>query len=223
VAAYCFGHSKVREQYFRFNDHHYILELKAMFELTRFSGDLRGKDHLVDDWVIDWTDFVATKGPSDSPRPIGPQLTLSELPPMMLGDDAPAITNLATRNLLRGYILGLPTGQAVAVAMREEGIVPLNSEQIESVAISSAQRDALRAPCFKEKTPLWFYILAEAAYYNKGWHLGPVGSTIVAEVLIEVLRRSDDSILSSPYWRPTLSASPGKFDLSDLLKVARVF
>jgi len=225
VAAYRFGHSKVREQYYRFNERNHILDSKSMFELTRFGGDLRDKDHLVDDWVIDWTDFVATKGPSDSPRPIGPQLTLPllDLPPRMLGDDAPAITNLATRNLLRGYVLGLPTGQAVAGAMSEEGIVPLKSEQIESVAISPAQRDALRAPCFREKTPLWFYILAEAAYYNKGWHLGPVGSTIVAEVLIEVLRRSDDSILSNPYWRPTLSASPAKFDLSDLLKVARVF
>jgi hypothetical protein len=223
VAAYRFGHSKVREQYFRFNDKHYILDFASMFGLTKFSGNLRSKDHLVDDWVIDWTDFVATKGPLDSPRPIGPKLTLLELPPEMLADDAPAITNLATRNLLRGYVLSLPTGQAVAGAMKEAGIVPLKSEQIESVAISTAQRDVLREPCFKDKTPLWFYILAEAAYYNKGWHLGPVGSTIVAEVLIEVLRRSDDSILSNPYWRPTLNANPAKFDLSDLLKVARVF
>jgi hypothetical protein len=45
-------------------------------------------------------------------------------------------------------------------------------------------------------------------------------------VLIEILRRSKDSILRPPYtrknpWSPTLPTE-GKFDLSDLLRFARV-
>jgi hypothetical protein len=136
--------------------------------------------------------------------------------------------NLAVRNLLRGYLLSLPTGQAVANAMnsRSHGIRPLKKEEIASVAANKVQFDVLDKSGFLERTPLWFYILAEAAYYNRGHRLGPVGSTIVAEVLISVLRYSDFSILSEPGWRPTLGQTMGtnqyKFDLSDFLRLANV-
>ena len=98
----------------------------------------------------------------------------------------------------------------------------MTAYQILSVA-GERQYQVLTKSEFLTKTPLWFYILAEAAYYTRGSRLGPVGSTIVAEVLIEVLRKSTDSILSEPDWRPTLGETPGKFDLEDLLKLAGVF
>ena len=49
-----------------------------------------------------------------------------------------------------------------------------------------------------ERTPLWYYILAEAAVLGKeegqnqegGQRLGPLGSTIVAEVLVGLIRRT---------------------------------
>jgi hypothetical protein len=51
----------------------------------------------------------------------------------------------------------------------------------------------------------------------------PVGSTIVAEVLIGLVRRSDDSILGTAGWTPTLPAdTPGRFELADLLRFAKV-
>jgi hypothetical protein len=50
-----------------------------------------------------------------------------------------------------------------------------------------------------------------------------VGSTIVAEVLVGLVRRSEGSILATEGWQPTLpSAQPGTFTLTDLLKFARV-
>src|SRR5205085_11084057 len=52
--------------------------------------------------------------------------------------------------------------------------------------------------------------------------LGPVGSTIVAEVLIGLIRGGKDSILRQKDWQPTLGTTPGRFDLSDLLKLAEV-
>jgi hypothetical protein len=108
--------------------------------------------------------------------------------------------------------------------MAAQGILPMTEEQISSVAKDiPGQGEVLRGTKFLTRTPLWFYILAEAAYYNRGHHLGPVGSTIVAEVLIAVLRRSTYSILSDPNWRPTLGSTPGKFELEDLLKLAGVF
>lgn len=51
----------------------------------------------------------------------------------------------------------------------------------------------------------------------------PVGSTIVAEVLIGLVRRSDDSIRRTAGWTPTLpAATPGRFELADLLRFAKV-
>jgi hypothetical protein len=114
--------------------------------------------------------------------------------------------------------------------MASVGIQPMAPDQIRSVAEqillppTQTQADILNQTQtnFYEKTPLWFYILAEAAYYGGGIHLGPVGSTIVAEVLIGVMRNSTYSILKEPDWKPTLGETPGKFDIADLLKVARV-
>jgi hypothetical protein len=105
--------------------------------------------------------------------------------------------------------------------------MPLSDKQIASV-LQEDQLKVVMEPAFSEqkfleRTPLWFYILAEAAYYNRGYRLGPVGSTIVAEVLIGILRNSSYSILADPHWRPTLGSTPGKFDLQDLLKLAGVF
>ena len=141
------------------------------------------------------------------------------------------------RNLLRGYLLRMPTGQAVARAM---GRAPLTPAQIEAVADQvvppageEAQVDVLRRTVFLERTPLWYYILAEAAAPQTagageaagggGERLGPVGSTLVAEVLIGLVRRSKDSILDRAHWRPSLpSTQPGKFELVDLLRFAKV-
>jgi hypothetical protein len=47
---------------------------------------------------------------------------------------------------------------------------------------------------FAEKTPLWFYILAEAELQKDG-KLGSVGSRIVAETIIQLLYHSEYSIL----------------------------
>ena len=87
---------------------------------------------------------------------------------------------------------------------------------------SDGQRQALTTGSLLERTPLWYYVLAEAAH-GGGNRLGPVGSTIVADVLIGLVRRSEDSILAQPDWAPTLpSRQPGTFTLFDLLAFAGV-
>jgi hypothetical protein len=76
---------------------------------------------------------------------------------------------------------------------------------------------------FSERTPLWYYILAEAAILRKGQSLGPVGSTIVAEVLVGLVRRSPDSILDPDVdWQPNLPSPDQGRTLADLLRFARV-
>ena len=65
---------------------------------------------------------------------------------------------------------------------------------------------AVYAP-FARSTPLWYYILAEAAAMAGGEHLGPVGGRIVTETLIGLLRTDPTSYLSvHPRFRPFLGA-----------------
>jgi hypothetical protein len=224
VAAYRFGHSKVRPRY-TFNCIQAAPGINSSDDLNELF--LNSGRRLAAEWVIDWTAFLDSENQDNFPRPIDPGITSQLLdllgPQVGAGDQE---SNLAVRNLVRGYILRLPTGQAVADAMASQGVVRLTEKQILSWAVDveyTEQIDILTKSGFLTRTPLWFYILAEAAYYSRGYHLGPVGSTIVAEVLIEVLRNSTDSILLDPHWRPTLGSMPGKFDVEDLLKLAGVF
>ncbi len=135
---------------------------------------------------------------------------------------------LAVRNLLRGYLLRLPTGQAVVRALRQKlsgvrDIPVLGANRIWNAAASADQVGVLENAGYLNRTPLWYYILAEAAILENGQRLGPVGSTIVAEVLVGLVRRSENSILRTNNWQPSLpSAQPGTFTLADLLRVARV-
>jgi hypothetical protein len=117
-------------------------------------------------------------------------------------------------------MLRIPTGQAVAAAL---SLPVMSPNDIEAVAqsVSDEQLSAVRDSGFSERTPLWYYLLAEAAANPLGT-LGPVGSTIVAEVLIGIVRNSKDSILRQKNWQPTLGTTPGRFELRDLLRLAGV-
>jgi hypothetical protein len=243
VAAYRFGHSMVRSVYdfnVNFNtsgEPAVPATLEQLFTCTAFNGQLRDFDTLPDNRIIEWENFAGTGGAMNKARRLDTQLVepLFELRNMQ-GEREPGVgAHLAVRNLLRGYLLRLPTGQAVAQALRETlkeacDIPVLTPGQIESVAeqvpVSSngeSQLDVLRDANFLTRTPLWFYILAEAKALAGGQHLGPVGSTIVAEVLVGLVRRSEGSILRNPYWRPSLPrARHDKYTLSDLLALAGV-
>src|SRR5438094_419673 len=121
---------------------------------------------------------------------------LGHLPPQVATNPS----SLAERNLLRGWRLGLPSGQDVARAM---GLTPIADEQIligkaedspdaplpNILQVKGAEKDVFKGNC-----PLWTYILAEAmtrrlpvqipvtepeTFVNTP-QLGPVGGRIVA-------------------------------------------
>jgi Animal haem peroxidase len=242
VAAYRFGHSMVRKDYdFNLNFNtggggSIPATLELLFTFTALSSQLGDFDTLPDNWIIEWPNLVDVGQPFSKARLIDTKLVepLFELR-NLLGEIEPGGGNppnegarLAVRNLLRGYLLRIPTGQAVAGALQEKlagvrEIPVLTPDQILQVAANPEQAQVLQDSGFLERTPLWYYILAEAAVLADGQHLGPVGSTIVAEVLVGLVRRSKNSILRTKKWKPSLpSSEPNNFTLTDLLKVAKV-
>ena len=103
-------------------------------------------------------------------------------------------TVLPQRNLLRQLTWGLPSGQRIARAMGAPALGPSDLSDIANVY----------AP-FAARTPLWYYILAEAKAIEGGLHLGPVGGRIVTETLIGLLRADPTSYLSVfPRFQPFL-------------------
>jgi hypothetical protein len=74
------------------------------------------------------------------------------------------------------------------------------------------------------KTPLWYYVLREAAVLGNGNQLGPVGGRIVAETFIRMLKRDATSYLNlSGGFTPMLpSVTEGDFTVADLVIFAGV-
>lgn len=131
-------------------------------------------------------------------------LPVSAVPGAQRGALARPVASLAVRNLLRSEALGLPAGQDVA---RLVGELPLTEEQLGTSG----------------PTYLWYYILKEAELLHGGEHLGPVGTRIVAEVLIGLLDADPASYRSMfPRWQPTLANAEGVFEMADLLRLAGV-
>ncbi len=164
---------------------------------------------------------------------------LSMLPSSVASDPPPS---LAQRNLIRGFELGLPTGQDVARAM---GVTVLKDNEITiGKAVDSPDNSGTDpdvrgtiatlpqlAP-FKGNCPLWTYVLAET-FRNQVTvqtpvtektkittpQLGPVGGRIVAEVFLGLMFGDNDSMFNlEPSWTPTL-VGPA-FALKDLVKYA---
>ena len=221
VAAYRFGHTMVRDSY-DFNLNFSPAPLGLLFTFTALSGELGDFDTLPDNWIIQWERFIGPGGGKNKARRIDTKLAdgLFHLQNLQGQEEQPTeAARLAVRNLLRGYGLRLPTGQAVATRL---GLPVLSASQLQAAAASPQQAQVLAAGGFLERTPLWYYLLAEAKHHG-GQRLGPVGSTLVAEVLIGLVRRSEDSILNLPGWIPSLpAAQPGRFELADLLRFAKV-
>jgi Animal haem peroxidase len=130
--------------------------------------------------------------------------------------DQPTPISLPQRNLLRQVTWSLPSGQRIA-------------REIDAQPITMPQFAGLRGRDFdlERSTPLWAYCLHEGFALAGGLTLGPVGGTIVGEVIIGLLQLDRRSYLGSdPGWEPTLPQRDGKvtgeFRMVDFLTFAGV-
>ncbi len=159
---------------------------------------------LPDNWPIRWTRF--TDASSMFPDRFARKIDTHVAPPLTdlsnegkdeHGDDLPDVRvrrilkRLAVRNLLRGYRLAVPTGQAVAGAL---GVAPLTAEEL--LSGDQGVQDALVDGGFVDATPLWFYVLKEAEVQQDGERLGEVGSRIVCTTLIGQIKADPTSYLN---------------------------
>ncbi|GIF14243.1 LysM peptidoglycan-binding domain-containing protein [Actinoplanes teichomyceticus] len=232
AAGYRFGHTMVRAAY-NFNVNFHLrpggvpATLELLFTFTALSGQLGDFATLPENWIIEWENIIGDDPAVGKARRIDTRVAttgnraLFNLRTVTGVTETPAdAARLPVRNLLRGYRLRVPTGQAVAQLL---DLPVLGKDELLAAAGGPEQVAALQAGGFESRTPLWFYILAEANHFHRGARLGPVGSTLVAEVLVGLVRRSADSILRLPAWRPFLPAAKrDTFELADLLRLAGV-
>lgn len=166
AAAFRFGHSMIRQSY-TLNAAHTDVEI--------FSPINRGFSPVAREHNLDLDRFFGAG--AQRSRPINTRIVpdLIELPSRIVADTP----NLAERNMLRGqHTFCLPTGEAVAQAMGCDVLDP---------------HPDVAANGMKGQTPLWFYILWEAE--QSGGKLGPVGGTLVAGTILNLMLRGGASVL----------------------------
>ena len=247
VAAYRLGHSMVRPGY-RLNDSDSTLLPIFMTPdaaALGFKDDLTGFRAMVSDRAIDWGRFVdldvrtydGTPDQNKQRLQLAYRIDTSVVNPLSVLPAAVAAnpSSLAERNLLRGWRLGLPSGQHVAKAM---GVTPMADKDIligkgvdQPAAGEVPFSISTVSPAFVENCPLWTYILAEAMHFKETVkipvkesvsittpRLGPVGGRIVAEVFLGLMFGDNHSLLKlEPTWQPKDNPN---YALKDFVKYA---
>jgi hypothetical protein len=211
VAAYRFGHSLIRDNYWV--NHNFInASLGQVFQFSR-----NPQLPVLSNWVVNFNAFFNTGVPVpvfNFARKID-SILATGLETLPGGSGVMAI--LAARNLRRGLAMGLPSGQATATAL---GLTPMTTAQLTS-GLPATETTILNSNggILLTKTPLWYYILREAAVLGNGNNLGPVGAKIVAETFVRMLKRDAGSYLNVVGgFTPFLpSQVAGNFTVADLV------
>jgi hypothetical protein len=267
-AAYRYGHSMVRTGY-RLNTQ----TKRMIFDGTDLTKDSlvgfqplpteAASSHVIDNWHRFFDGPSGIPGSTVSRNMPDPQdnnpavrlqwayridpslvLPLKKLPPS-IGDGA----SLAALNLHRGNLptYAIATGQAVAQAL---GVPALKPEYLvvrcKTDKGFTFQGIEAASPTFLSRTPLWFYVLAEAQVPTvdfwrgpdkkkadltdddfrtgpaSGSQLGPVGGRILAEVFNGVIDADPRSFRNAPEakgWKPLVGDKPTFWSLLKFAKL----
>jgi hypothetical protein len=225
VAAYRFGHSMIRGAYDHNRNfgrgESPLIPSSPLNLLFRFTGSFHPAftpggtapapfETLPFNWIIEWERFTGAApaaATAETPARLARKIDARLAPPLgdllkeggsASGDILALLKHLARRNLRRGYVLGLPTGQAAARAF---DLLPLTGPELLD-GLDNGVAAVLTDNGFVDRTPLWFYILREAEIAG-GNRLGALGSAMVAETLVGVLVTDPFSYLAQqPDWFP---------------------
>ena len=232
VAAFRMGHSMVRNSY-HLNSRQ-SPRLSSLHIFTGRGGFTGQTNKLPSDWLIDWNSFYNLTGwqnPPDWRNPpdnfnfaskinteISSGLGKAHIfePPSVdfkRGNSIPAL------DLYRTRFFNLPSGQMLAKEIVGEERQIGDSQKIANLLPEDFNGVQLKN-VFKDNIPLWFYLLGEAQINEDGENLGEVGSRIVAETFVELLRKSEFSILDEPLLPNSeefLGKPDGTFEMAEML------
>jgi hypothetical protein len=208
-----FGHAMIRSKY-NFSEEAPESHLSEILAF-RPGGAQADQIPMHAKWVLDWERFFFAPDAQDDvnkARGIVP----AQAPPLSEGwlaqrldppyaDEDTLPASLMYRDLVRGYQHHLPTGQRMAelLGIPEERrlensphyMALLDSLQSErpipgldfgELFYSDSQQEQFRLE-IEDNMPLFLYVLLEAEAFHGGDRLGPVGSTVVAEVLCALM------------------------------------
>ncbi len=230
VAVYRFGHSMIRPIY-RLNQ---SIDRLPIFATKGES--LVGFRKFPSNWAIDWRLFFDS---GNNPPALGPTRVQPAYKPdtslvnplkTLPASVAAHPSSLPERNLLRGWRMQLPSGQAVAMAM---GLDPIEEDKLRVGKANEGDAPTNKkitdiSPGFAGNAPLWYYVLAEAQQQFKKnetpIHLGPVGGRLVGEVFVGLMLKDSHSFLRAyPKFKPhpKLVNKNGEFKMATLLQQAK--
>jgi len=207
TAVFRFGHSQIKGCY-DFNDQE---PQKLLFSARR-----KGREPFT---YVDWSKFFFNKESSAGNLGNGIMNKISQQITPLPDVTTPLEISLPYRNLVKGLMMELPSGQSVANAM---GIKPIDDRDFSIFPKDFSKK--LREK-YKNNTPLWYYILLEGAQ-NEGQKLGDVGGKIVAEVIIGLILGDKTSFLNQfPNWKPSKENDEPYQDYSiiDMLEEANIY
>jgi hypothetical protein len=215
AATFRFGHSMVRDTYF-VNGTTSNLPVVDDQPPDALNPSLSGQRFLTEELVIEWKRFfpLTDQGLKDRDLQFARELNPTISPPLFAlphgGQSLPRL------NLERGRKVGLPSGQMVAHKLHCDVV---SDEALLLPVVKAAFRERI-----KEATPLWYYMLCEAAASPQdGRRLGPVAGRIVTEVLVGLLVGDPESYIhrAAPPWTPHLGPAPDDFTMVDLVRIAQ--
>lgn len=211
MAAFRFGHAMVRPSY-TLNRALALTETSLKGLMTFRRGMLAGDggvpgSPIPNDWILEWDLFFPEKtgGDENQSHLIGPWVTAQfytmsamahdDMRRMVGGDPIyDGYGGLPFRDLARAYLSSLPNGQYLADRLgvrkltREEllgdghgGLAGMNA-RTQRNPLADAPAGAIEA--LAEDTPLFYYLMREAEVRHQGRRLGPLGSAIVAQVVL---------------------------------------
>jgi hypothetical protein len=208
TAAFRVGHTMVRQTYALNADNTDVHLFDERFGTTGFSAV---PEHL----AIDWR-YMLPIDPHLAPRmakAIDPALAdqLHDLP--IVGSRNANNRSLAFRNIMRANALGVPSGQAVAEALKAKGY-PLDVCDLKLDEVKPWKRVGAvlhkSGTDLAKHTPLFYYLLRESELKSGGRHFGPAGSALLLEVFGGMLKLCADTFVQHPDWRPDVCVASGE-------------
>lgn len=219
-AAYRIGHAMVRPGYKINNALEDIQGIKAVIRQT--SAHKLARRRLMSDWLVQWSHFFRIDGSNPNlSRKIGPAIARSLVEDDLFPPPDDGVQpvhpldptgGLVYRDLVRGAEAGLRTVKSIIEKLPPElvNLSPLlecdtyRRDRISAwLTEASSEMPAEDAATLAEDPPLLFFLLFEAADFQDlcskhGARLGPLGSTILAEVFFSELARTRPIIEGDP-------------------------